>query len=58
LEGDARVRDAQRIVSRQAGCSMEEALALLRDKAVATHQTIKFVAGEVIGGRVRFDPPK
>jgi len=55
LEGDARIRDAQRIVSRQAGCSKEDALALMRDAARERSETIKFVAVEVIAGRIRFD---
>ena len=55
MEGDARIRDAQRIVARQRGCTKEEALALMRNAAREKDETIKFVAGEVIAGRIRFD---
>jgi hypothetical protein len=51
------VPQAQAIVSEQGECSLDEALGLLENLAKATDDTVDFIAGEVVGGRVWFDPP-
>ena len=45
------------MVSTQANCTSEAALALMRDTAAAADTTLEQVAQEVVAGRVRFDPP-
>ena len=51
------VIEAAAMVSTQAFCSLDRALELLRETAEATHETLKYVAGEVVAGRARFDSP-
>jgi len=46
---------AQGMVSVQAGCSMDAALALMQNTADATDATLEEVAEEVVARRVRFD---
>ena len=46
---------AQGMVSVQAGCSMDEALALMIKTAQVTEETLEAVAKEVVNHNVRFD---
>jgi AmiR/NasT family two-component response regulator len=50
-----RVHQAQGMVSVQADCSLDEALALMQATASATDKTLDDVADDVIGRRLRFD---
>jgi hypothetical protein len=50
----ALVAQAQLMVSLQADCTLDAALALISDTARATDATMDYVAGEVVNGRVRF----
>jgi AmiR/NasT family two-component response regulator len=49
------IRAAQRVVVEQAGCTMDEALVLLRDTAEASDESIEAIAELVLSGEVRFD---
>jgi hypothetical protein len=51
------VIEAAAMICTQAFCSLDRALELLRETAETTHETVKYVAGEVLAGRVRFDSP-
>lgn len=51
----ASVREALRVICGQAGCSMDEALVLLRDTAEASDESLETVAAMVLSGEVRFD---
>lgn len=53
----ARVHQAQGMVAAQAICSMDQAIALMKDTAAATEMTLEHVAKEVLGRRARFDRP-
>jgi AmiR/NasT family two-component response regulator len=57
MEPGALIRQAQEMVSVQASCSMEEALALMEETALGTGETIDYLAAEVVGERIRFAPP-
>jgi hypothetical protein len=50
------VAEAQRLVARQAGCSLDRALVLLEETAVAAEETLEYVAALVVAGEVWFDP--
>jgi AmiR/NasT family two-component response regulator len=50
-----RVYQAQGMVAVQAGCSLDEALALMRNTAEAVEETLERVADEVVNRNVRFD---
>jgi len=50
-----RVHQAQGMVSVQAGCSVDEALALMQATARETGNTLDEVADEVISRRLRYD---
>jgi AmiR/NasT family two-component response regulator len=50
-----RVHQAQGMVSVQAGCSLEAALALMQATARETDNTLDEVADEVISRRLRYD---
>jgi AmiR/NasT family two-component response regulator len=49
-----RIAQAQGVVSVQADCSMDEALALMKDRAVSTHATLVEIADSVIDRLTRF----
>jgi AmiR/NasT family two-component response regulator len=51
----ARVAQAQGMVSVQADCTLDAALALLRNTARATDETLEYIAGEVVHRHVRFE---
>ena len=51
-----RVLQAQGMISVQAHCSLERALALLENTALMTDTTAEEVADVVLDGRARFDP--
>jgi len=46
---------ARAMVSEQAHCSLDQALALMKDCANATDESLTRVAAEVLSGNVRFD---
>jgi AmiR/NasT family two-component response regulator len=50
-----RVHQAQGVVAVQAGCSMSDALALMKNTAQATGETLESIAAEVLNHAVRFD---
>ena len=50
------VIEAQRIVSLQCDCSMNDALELLHNTAEVTDETLEQIARMVIHGSVTFDP--
>ena len=50
-----RVHQAQGMVSVQAACSLDEALALMQATAAETAKTLDDVADEVLSRRLRFD---
>jgi hypothetical protein len=50
----AAIAQAQGMVSVQAECTLPEALALMRDRAIVTHQTLDEVAVAVIDRAIRF----
>ena len=50
-----RVARAQRMVSEQASCSVDQALALMENTAVAADTTLDQLATEILDGKVRFD---
>ncbi len=52
------VHQAQGMVSMQADCTMDEALALMRNSADAAEVTLDELAAHVIDRDVRFDPPR
>ena len=52
----ARVSQATGIISVQAGCTLAEALDLLRERAIRLGQTLEMTALDVIDGVIRFDP--
>ena len=56
-ETDPRVSQASGMVSVQAGCTVAEALELMRARAQATDQTLLEVASAVVERRTRFAPP-
>jgi len=49
------VSRATSIVAEQAGCSINEAHALMQNTARATDETIEFIANEVLYNNLRFD---
>ena len=51
----ARIAQAQGMVSVQADCTLDAALALLRNAARATDETVEDIAGEVVHRHVRFE---
>jgi hypothetical protein len=51
----ARIAQAQGMVSVQADCTLDAALALLRNTARATDETVDHIAGEVVQRHVRFE---
>jgi AmiR/NasT family two-component response regulator len=51
----ARIAQAQGMVSVQADCTLDAALALLRNTARATDETVEDIAGEVVHRHVRFE---
>jgi hypothetical protein len=51
----ARIAQAQGMVSVQANCTLDAALALLRNTARATDETVDHIAGEVVQRHVRFE---
>jgi hypothetical protein len=54
--GEALIREAQAVVTRQAQCSMSFALALLEATAGAKHESLECLAAEVLDGRYSFEP--
>jgi len=50
----ARVRQAQGMVSVQAACSMDDALAMMRDRATVSLHTLDEIASLVIDLKIRF----
>lgn len=54
-EAVARIAQAQGMVSVQADCTLDAALALLRNTARATDETVEDIAGEVVQRHVRFE---
>ena len=55
-QGEAPIREAQDVVTRQAHCSMSFALALLESTVGAKHVSLGCLAAEVLDGRYRFEP--
>jgi len=55
LEASELVDWAARLVSVQAGASLDDAHTLIRNTAEATDATIDEVAEEVVSGRAKFD---
>jgi AmiR/NasT family two-component response regulator len=55
MEYSPRVYQAQGVVAVRAGCSMSEALALMKNTAQATGETLESIAAEVLNHAVRFD---
>ena len=53
-----RVREAQATVAETAKCSLDEALALMTGDADLSDESLEQVAEEILGGRLRFDPPE
>ncbi len=49
-----KVTQASGMVSVQAGCSVDEALALMRDRATVRGQTLDQIAEGVLDRRIRF----
>jgi len=54
-EGESVLVRAQRLVSRQAGCSLQEALGLMQDTATASDVSLPMLAECVLDGSVTFD---
>lgn len=50
----ARIAQAQGMVCVQAQCTLPEALALMRDRATITHQTLDEIADAVLDRTIRF----
>ena len=51
----ARLYQAQRMVSEQAGCSISEAFSALQNTADATDESVEVIAAMVLNRAVRFD---
>jgi len=49
-----RIAQAQRMVAVQVDCSIEEALAIMKDHAVSTQSTVVEIADSVIDRVIRF----
>ena len=54
FQHSAAVNQATGMVSVQAGCSLEEALTLMRDRATVQGSTLDEIAGSVIDRSIRF----
>ena len=54
FQHSAAVNQATGMVSVQAGCSLEEALALMQDRATVRSSTLDEIAGAVIDRSIRF----
>jgi AmiR/NasT family two-component response regulator len=49
------IAQAQEMVSAQAQCGLAAALALMRDTARATEETLENIAARVVDGKLRFE---
>ena len=49
------VAQAQGMISVQAECSLEEALAMIADRAQVSHCRVEGIAAATVNGRIRFD---
>ena len=51
---NARVDQAQGMVAVQAHCTVDEALALMKDRAAVQHQALDEIADDVVDRAIRF----
>lgn len=52
---DARIAQAQGMVSAQADCPLDEALLLMRARARSADLSLSYIATAVLDGNLRFD---
>ena len=43
------------MITVQAECSLEDALAMIADRAQVSHCSVEEIAGATVNGRIRFD---